>query len=67
MRNASSEVLVEWLDALRAKLRPDPKQLEAIAGESPILQHWSRLFHGADYGQFRHEAARHIAKLNSYR
>ena len=61
----AAQAAQKWLDQLRAKLRPDPKQLEAIEGESPILRLWSDTFDGADYRRFRHEAAEHIAKLTA--
>ncbi|HID21908.1 MAG TPA: hypothetical protein EYP14_05845 [Planctomycetaceae bacterium] len=53
-----------WLERLRSKLRPDPKKLRQVEGESPILQTWAELFDGPDYRRFRREAAGWIVQLS---
>ncbi len=52
-----------WLDQLRRSLEITPDQVGAIEKESPILILWSDRFRGADYRQFRRQAARHIERL----
>lgn len=52
-----------WLDRLRTELTPDPKRLQAIDKESPILVDWSGWLDGKRFRQFRREAAEHIAAL----
>jgi hypothetical protein len=60
-----ADLAARWLAQLRQRLTPSHEELQKIETESPLLVWLAAEFDGESYEQFREEAARLIAELQS--